>query len=143
MPIDAELVRRKAALILDDLRRLKPFADHGRDAYLANGAIQLATERRLERMIDINFHLCVELLGVAPRDYHESFLKLAELRVITTDQSKKHARAAGLRNRLAHDYDGLDPSRVHEAAGHALTGVPEFLRSIEEFVAAESKSRTQ
>ncbi|HEY8090863.1 MAG TPA: HepT-like ribonuclease domain-containing protein [Polyangiaceae bacterium] len=138
MTVDPQLVRRKMALVLDDLGRLRGVATKGIDEYLASEVDELVAERLLERivsrLIDVNYHLWVEAGHSPPRDYRESFLRLAELGVVTAEVAGRHAQSAGLRNRLAHEYDAIDPRLVHEAAGRALADVPELLRSIEAYL---------
>jgi uncharacterized protein YutE (UPF0331/DUF86 family) len=140
MPVDAELVRRKLRLILEDLARLGPLATLALDAYLADQDHELVAERLLERaigrMIDVNYHLCVESGGLPPTDYHASFLRLADLGVLPRDRAEALARASGLRNRLAHEYNGLDERLVHAAARAAVADVPEYLRAVERHLEA-------
>ena len=135
MAPDAELVRRKMAQILDDLRLLGPIAARALDEHLADPIHELAAERLLERMIgrmiDINFHLVVAARGVPPRDYRQSFLMLAELGVVPAAEAAELAKAAGLRNRLAHEYDAIDPAIVHAAAADAARDVPRYLNAID------------
>lgn len=70
----------------EDLGRLRPLAELPEDDYLAQLHVQLATERLLERMIgrmlDVNYHIAVETGGTAPRDFFESFLRMAETKVL-------------------------------------------------------------
>jgi len=40
------------------------------------------------------------------------------------------ATCGGLRNRLVHEYDEIDPARVREAAGSAVRDRPEYLRLV-------------
>ena len=140
MPVDPELVRRKIRLILEDLDRLRPIAAKTIEAYLENPFDELLTERLLERiigrMVDVNYHLCVETSGLPPRDYHESFIRLAAIGVLPRERADSLARSSGLRNRLAHEYNGLDERLVHDAAKTALVEVLEYLRAIEAFISA-------
>ena len=135
MPIDPELVRRKARLILEDLARLGPLAAKTIESYLADPKDEIVAERLLERivgrMIDINYHYCVETTGIPPKDYHESFVRLVDLGVLPRDRAESLARSSGLRNRLAHEYNGLDERLVHAAARAAVAEVPEYLRAVE------------
>ncbi|MDR7556541.1 MAG: DUF86 domain-containing protein [Armatimonadota bacterium] len=141
MPVDREVVQRKITLIAEDLVRLRPLARLARDDYLARVEAQLATERLLERMIgrmlDVNYHLSIEVLGLAPRDFHDSFLKMAELGVLPPEFARRIAAAAGLRNRLAHEYNALDPNKVHQAA-EALDDIPRYLESVQQFLNREA-----
>ncbi len=49
--VDRDLVVRKMAMILDDLRAATPIAEKSLDAYLASDLDEIVTERYLERMI--------------------------------------------------------------------------------------------
>jgi uncharacterized protein YutE (UPF0331/DUF86 family) len=40
------------------------------------------------------------------------------------------ADSAGLRNRLAHEYDEIDPKKVFEAIDSCLRDVPKYLKNI-------------
>lgn len=138
MPIDREVLVRKSTLIAEDLVRLRPLAELHPDDYLSQAHAQLATERLLERMIgrmlDVNYHVAVELGGTAPRDFFESFLRMAELKVLPPDFARQIAHAAGLRNRLAHEYNDIDPRQVHEAARRALVDFPTYLDHLQRFL---------
>lgn len=46
-------------------------------------------------MIAINFHLITESGHAPPKDYHESFIRLGTLDVMTSDLAKEMAMAAG------------------------------------------------
>ncbi len=132
--IDRELVTRKMVLITGDLGALSPFARKPLDAYLASEIDELAAERLLERMIgrmiDINYHLITESAHPPPRDYYESFVQLAALGVLPPDFARQIAGSAGLRNRIVHEYDDIDPGRVHEALAAAVRDVPDYLRHV-------------
>ena len=56
-------------------------------------------------MIDINYHLLIEAGKPPPADYHESFVKLTRLGVLPREFAAQIAACAGLRNRIAHEYD--------------------------------------
>jgi uncharacterized protein YutE (UPF0331/DUF86 family) len=46
----------------------------------------------------------------------------------------RRASAAGLRNRLVHEYDELDPVKVHEALVTAVADVTEYLDQVRRFL---------
>jgi uncharacterized protein YutE (UPF0331/DUF86 family) len=137
--IDAELVLRKLAMIIEDLERVRPLAALSASDYLAAELEQAAAERYLERMIgrmiDICFHLVTEHGERPPPDYYDSFLALGKLGVLTAEQARRIAPAAGLRNRLAHEYDAIDPGKVHAALQDALRDIPDFVAAVRDHLA--------
>lgn len=134
--VDRDLVTRKMALILADLRAVEPVADKPLEDYLASASDEILAERYLERMIgrmiDINYHLITEAGHAPPRDYYESFTELAKLRVLPPAFASQLAACAGLRNRLVHEYDEIDPRRVHAGLRAAIRDIPEYLRRVQE-----------
>ena len=132
MPVDKRLIRRKIALVLEDMKGIERLAQVDRSEFLDDTVHQLVAERLLERvigrMIDINYHIVTERDGVPPRDFYLSFTKLAKLGVLSGELADALAPAAGLRNRLAHEYNhGL----VYEALGDVLSSVPRYLEAVE------------
>ncbi|HEV8310156.1 MAG TPA: HepT-like ribonuclease domain-containing protein [Methylomirabilota bacterium] len=136
--IDAELVTRKMVLITRDLTALDPIARKDITDYLASGVDEVVAERYLERiigrMIDINYHLITETGHAPPTDYFQSFTQLAELRVLDRAFAARIAACAGLRNRLVHEYNELDPRKVHEALQTAVGDIPVYLQRVNEYL---------
>lgn len=44
------------------------------------------------------------------------------------------ARCAGLRNRIVHEYDDLDPSKVFDALQAAMEDIPQYLARVNDFI---------
>ncbi len=132
--IDKDLLARKILLISTDLNEIESHAEVPIKEYLEDTLLQAAMERYLERMIgrmiDINYHISTELGEAPPPDYFQSFLVLGDLDVMPVEFAREMATTAGLRNRLAHEYDRLDPEKVHEAAGRAAGDVSKYLEYI-------------
>jgi uncharacterized protein YutE (UPF0331/DUF86 family) len=125
-------------LIAEDLRRLETLATKGRDEYLASDIDETLAERYLERMIgrmiDVNYHILTESGEAPPRDYFESFLALSRIGALPAGFAARVAPCAGLRNRIVHAYDDLDPGRVYDALGEVLADVPAYLTAIRRFL---------
>lgn len=136
--IDRDLVTRKLTLIVADLRSLEALATKTREEYLASPYDELAAERLLERligrMIDINYHLTVESGEPPPRDYHSSFSALEKLGALPADFARAISSAAGLRNRIVHEYEAIDPNRVYDALGRVRDDVPRYVRYITDYL---------
>ena len=142
--IDPELVTRKLALITGDLKELGAIAARSLDEHLASFRDQLVAERLLERMIgrmiDINYHLITEAGHAPPTDYYESFIRLGTLQVLPPEFARRIAACAGLRNRIVHEYDEVDPAKVYEALQAAAKDIPDYLRAIQHYVEKSSSA---
>jgi uncharacterized protein YutE (UPF0331/DUF86 family) len=135
--IDSELVTRKIVLIMRDLKALEAIAAKSEPDYLASTTDELVVERLLERvigrMIDLNYHLLTEVGEAPPSDYFESFTRLAPIGALPSGLAQRIAACAGLRNRIVHEYDELDPRKVYAALQAAVRDVPEYLRLVHAF----------
>ncbi|PYQ42625.1 MAG: hypothetical protein DMF77_12380 [Acidobacteria bacterium] len=132
--IDKELVTRKVLLITEDLRALGALAAKPVAEYLASATDEVLAERYLERiigrMIDINYHVLTESGQAPPPDYYQSFTALATIGMLDQAFAKRIAACAGLRNRITHEYEAIDPARVHEALQSAVRDIPEYLKRL-------------
>lgn len=122
-PIEVQIIKRKLAVIIGNLKALEPIKDMNIDDYLEDLYKRKATERLLQELIeaaiDINIHMIVEAGHTVPDDYYESFIKVGELKIISLDLAQKLAPSAGLRNRLVHEYGRLEHSMVLKAVNMA------------------------
>jgi uncharacterized protein YutE (UPF0331/DUF86 family) len=122
-------------LIGGDLQEITRLADMPLQEYLGDLRAEVLAERYLERvigrMIDINFHMITESGQAPPRDYYDSFVIMGTLGILPADLARRMASCAGLRNRIVHEYDEIDPARVHAALGDAARDVVAYLRQIE------------
>jgi uncharacterized protein YutE (UPF0331/DUF86 family) len=139
--IDKELLTRKMALISSDLKQIIRLAGMPLSDYLRDPHAEILAERYLERvvgrMIDINYHMITESGEAPPRDYYESFLKMGALGILPLDLVRQMASCAGLRNRIVHEYDEIDPVRIHEGLQAAARDIPQYLNHIELHLPAE------
>ncbi len=109
-----------------------------REDYLSSEYDELVAERLLERvvgrMIDINFHLIVESGEPPPTNYHASFEILGKKSIVPKKFAGRLAASAGLRNRIVHDYDDIDPSKVYDALQSATKDIPEYLSHVRRYL---------
>lgn len=134
MPLDPGLVKRKIVLIERDLRELRKIGVVPLAKYLKDSQFEVLAERYLERiigrMIDINYHLLSAEKGIMPVDYYHSFLEMGRAGYLPVGLAGSLAHSAGLRNRLAHEYDEIDERQIYKAVGRALKEVPKYLEAI-------------
>lgn len=134
MTFEKKIIVRKIKFIEKDLKSLNGIKKLSLGDYLNHSEYQAATERYLERiimrMIDINYHILTEIENDMPDDYYQSFVELGKHKYLPIKLAENLANAAGLRNRLAHEYDEIDQKKVYEAAKNCLTETPKYLRKI-------------
>ena len=137
-PIEKEVLRRKLAIIVENLKALEPIKDMARDEYIKDIYKRKAAERLLQELIeaaiDINTHIIVQTGHAAPDDYYESFIKAGELKIISADLAERLAPSAGLRNRLVHEYDLLEHSMVLNAVRMAQELYADYVKEIEDYI---------
>jgi len=137
--IDTELVTRKILLIARDVEALQGLAAMTLEAFLGSSIHAVLAERYIERavgrMIDINYHLLTESGQAPPPDYYQSFVQLTTLGVYPAEFAQQVASCAGLRNRIAHEYDDIDPQKLFEAVRQAGHDIPEYLRHVNSWLA--------
>ena len=113
--IDRELVTRKIVHIGGDLEELRKLGSPGLEAYLADRYKEILAGRFLERMISrlihINYHVITRSGHPPPRDYYDSFPELGKMGILEPEFASRIARSAGLRNRIVHEYDEIDPKK--------------------------------
>ena len=146
MAIDKKLVLRKINLISQDLKRLRLISVLSYAEYQKKYEYEILSERFLERIIgrtiDINYHLLTEFGYSPPKDYFESFTRLsADLKIFSYKFSKKLAQLAGLRNRLAHEYDDIDEKKVYQAIKELFSDLSKYLKAVEKFINKNNKER--
>jgi uncharacterized protein YutE (UPF0331/DUF86 family) len=133
-PFDADIIRAKIAIILDNLKALEPIKEMNRDEYIRDLYKRKATERLLQELIeaaiDINTHMVFGSGHAPPDDYYQSFIRAGELGFLSPGLAEKLAPSAGLRNRLVHEYDRIDHSIILKAVTMAEELYPEYVEEI-------------
>jgi uncharacterized protein YutE (UPF0331/DUF86 family) len=141
-PLDAEIIQRKIAVIIENLKALEPIEDMAREEYIADLYKRKATERLLQELIeaaiDINIHIIAATGHPVPDDYYESFIRMGELRIISVDLAERLAPSAGLRNRLVHEYDRLEHSMVLTAVRTAEELYPKYVKEVSDSISRKT-----
>ena len=143
-PLEKEIIQRKIAVMIDNLKALKPIKDMAREEYIADLYKRKATERLLQELIeaaiDINIHIIAAAGHPIPDDYYESFIRMGELKIISADIAERLAPSAGLRDRLVHEYDKLEHSMVLTAVKTAEELYPKYIRDVNNYISRETQT---
>lgn len=136
--MDKEYIKRKLKNLEQDLEKIATLKKYTFQQ-IAGDFFKYSTaehylERIINRAIDLNNHLLSELKQEPPEDYFSSFTKLAKLKIFPKKFAQKIAQSTGLRNRLIHHYDEIDPKKVYESLGYALKEYPQYIKYILKFL---------
>lgn len=143
--LDADLVRRKITTISRNLEALAEVEGISLTAYRGDLYKKKGTERLLqetvEAAVDANLHL-VRVAGAAtPPDYYQSFIALGRQGVISSALAERLAPAAGLRNRLVHEYDDIDDGIVLAAVAEARRAFSEYVGAVLSHISGKRTKR--
>jgi uncharacterized protein YutE (UPF0331/DUF86 family) len=140
-PLEVEIIKRKPAIIIENLKALEPIKNMKRNNYERDLYKRKATERLLQELIeaaiDINTHIIVETGNPVPDDYYESFIKVGQLKIISSDLAEKLAPSAGLRNRLVHEYDRIEHAMILKAVRMAEELYPQYIKEINDYISGK------
>ncbi|WP_121970997.1 DUF86 domain-containing protein [Leptolyngbya sp. BC1307] len=132
------VVLRKLSNIKKYLGQLKTIAQSAQADNGGDFIQQLAIERLLhllvESAIDINMHLAVRNDHLPPDTYRDSFITAGRIGAIAVNLAQQLAPSAGLRNRLVHDYDEVDPEIVRRSIAFALELFPQYLQQVQDYL---------
>jgi uncharacterized protein YutE (UPF0331/DUF86 family) len=133
-PVERSLIERKLGQIAERLSHIERYVAEGFDRYAAQFERRKAAEKILqetiEAAIDVNTHVLVELGGIAPQDYHQSFTEMGKRGWLPLPLADRLAPAAGLRNRLVHLYATIDDRKVFDAMVLAVELFPQYISNI-------------
>jgi uncharacterized protein YutE (UPF0331/DUF86 family) len=136
--IDTVIVTTRLDFIARYLDNLKRFEQISLDDYLVDFDTQLITERLLQLIvqaaIDINDHILSKLNPGKSETNFNSFIILGQYSVITVELARQIAPSSGLRNRLVHEYDEIDPRQVFKAISLALQQYPLYVRQVSSYL---------
>jgi len=141
-PLDAAIVRRKLRRIranLESLTRITAGLDaaHYHDDEVRRRAVERLLQETIDAAVDANNYL-LRAAGDAPaEDYFSSFVELGEAGIIDAAVARALAPAAGLRNRIVHQYEDLDDSQVLSAAQEAPAQFREYVGAVERYLAEQ------
>jgi len=141
--IDTEIVLVRLQLINKYYNTLEEFRSTSLDEFLNDFRQQLVVERLLQLMtqaaIDINDHILSKLNPGKTETNFNSFISLGKYSVITVELARQIAPSSGLRNRLVHEYDEIDPRQVFKAISFALQQYPLYVRQVNSYLISLSQ----
>ena len=136
--IDKDLVRRKLARLNMYLDQLAPIAAKTYDEYLADEYLRFSAERLIQLVVecasDINNHAVVESGQRPPDDYTSSFIRAADIGLITRELADKIKGAGGMRNIIIHEYMDIDNRKVYEVITREKIDFKEYIKQVDGYL---------
>jgi uncharacterized protein YutE (UPF0331/DUF86 family) len=133
-PLEQAVLGRKLSHLDELLTLLRAERATPLDSFLRDRRQQLLVERLLhlsvEAASDLLEHLLVQRFNIKPQTYADTFLQAGRNGLIPMDLAQRLVPAAGLRNRLVHDYEAIDPSRVYAAIPVALDDLTQLQQAV-------------
>jgi len=138
--LDAQLARRKLTTITRNLDLLGAvdgiaLADYRAEPFRRKGTERLLQEI-VEAAVDLNLHLLRAAGAATPADYYQSFIDVGRHEIVAVALANALAPAAGLRNRLVHEYDVIDDAIVLAAVHLARRDFAAYVAAVEVYVTA-------
>lgn len=130
-------------MISEDLGKLLQFKELSLkslvDDFVKLAAVERLLEKIVMRAIDVNEHLIAELSTgqeekIARLTYKDTFLKLAELGIYSSEFAEKISKSVGLRNILVHDYNDTDHRIVHSSIKACLQDYQIYVDKINDYL---------
>ncbi|GAB4213996.1 MAG: DUF86 domain-containing protein [Synechococcales cyanobacterium] len=138
---DQQLIERKLSHISRYLLLLKAKSILDQETFLADTDQQLATERLIQLLVeissDLGAHLIVAKRGDAPTTYRDFFKQMGDMKIISDPLAQQLMLAAGMRNRLVHEYEDIDLTVVFETIPIATSVFTQFLKEINAYLAKD------
>lgn len=136
--LDQTTIRRRLAVIARDVALLEPEAGIPWSEYRTNGLRRAGIERLLQTALEATLDICKHVLRVRgvhrPTTAREVIVAAGSAGLIPAELAASLADAAGLRNRLVHEYDDLDDARVHASIASAVALLPQFAAAVERYL---------
>lgn len=135
-PFDRDVLAERTMAVERHLRRvadrLPVASEELQPATDASDAVVLHLWQATQIVIDLAMATCLSMKLGTPSSYADAFRLLEQASVIDGGLAARLARAAGFRNLVAHAYETLDMTRVHNAATRGPADLRAFLGRLAE-----------
>lgn len=135
MGIDTDRVVRKCGFILEQVKALRDLTRQlGKDAILNDPwvyrGVKYALQTAIEALVDVAYHVSAKEFAHAPTDARDALQVLRAQKVISEEDYAVYSAMVGMRNRIVHGYETVDPERVYEVITTGLADLERFVREI-------------
>lgn len=137
--MDREVVERKLEALRRCVLRLRTKRPASAQALAADADLQdvlvLNLSRAVQLCVDIGAHLLVGTDQPTPTTMGETFVRLADAGLISTESALRLRKAVGFRNVAVHNYDVIDWDIVFALTGEPLHALERFATEVNRHLA--------
>lgn len=142
--VDRDLLAAKLGELADRIARVRRHCPGTADALARDrdrlDLVSFNLMLAVQVCLDVASHLIADEGWPAAGDLAGAFVRLRERGVLTEATAEALARAAGLRNVVAHVYGRVDAGLVHQAATHGLRDLERFAAETAAWAEAQPRS---
>lgn len=129
-----EVIHQKIESLRNCIERIeskKPFtAEDLRKNFDLQDIISVNLERSVQVSVDLASHLLAERNGRTPTTMAESFILLADEKIISMETANSLVKSVGLRNLLVHEYSKIDWDIVARVANDHIDTFRIFVKEL-------------
>lgn len=147
MTLDHPFIEQKLELIAEYAKRLSAVLVYSESEIIAD-FYKLHTLERLvqlivDEMVDINTHVIRRSDVRTPDDFQSTFMALADAEIFPREFAVHIAPSVGLRNRLVHRYETIDPTLLIHMAKEEMNDFQEYIKYIEQALGQDIDKNTK
>lgn len=135
---DKKLINKKLRSIALYLQEIKPTLDRPFKDFHKNYHYMRTAERDIQLIVDaavdINIHILLEQGGAPPETNFGSFIEMEKLAIGPAGLFKTLAKSAGLRNKLVHEYEEIDPLILYRSLQKFIPLYHRYGKAIIQFI---------
>ena len=139
MVFKEESVRERLKRLEEVIGRLSTYRGRTQEEFRADVERQWIVERGFilaaECVADVAGHILSGRFGIQPADHEDGIRRLGEQGVISGSLTGRLRGFGGFRNVLVHEYQRIDPARVHEYLEHELDSLYQFVAEVTSWLA--------
>ncbi len=132
------LVMEKLHTMKNYLEELEAIGQLSFEEYQKDSWKRYALERLIQLIVDlavdINNLILTFLKQPASKDYYNTFIEMGEAGVLPVDFAVSMAPCTGMRNRLVHQYESIEPEIIYHAIPKTIEGFKKYMKYINHYV---------
>jgi uncharacterized protein YutE (UPF0331/DUF86 family) len=129
------------------LDKLAPIAEKSFKEYVSDFYLKTSTERLIQLIVecasDVNNHVVLELKQRPPEDYASSFIKAAEVGLISHQLADLLKGSGGMRNIIVHEYMDIDDKMVFDVLPKAISDFKEYIKQVDKYLDKLEKKKAR